>query len=93
MPNNNVAKILTSNELLKYVLNMDMNNSVFQFLLPGKGKFTLVMQEEDKQAIEADVLYNKGLEQMFIVSEEEYHRGLGITTQELLSTLSEKDFL
>lgn len=62
------------------------------FKYKEKEKFTLGMQGEDVQTIETDVRYNNELSQMFIVSEEEYNKGLGVTTQELLSTLSEKDF-
>lgn len=34
-------------ELLENISNMDRENSVIQFTIPGKGKFTLVFQEED----------------------------------------------
>lgn len=46
-----MGKILSSEELMKYIFNMDSENSVFQFSIPGKGKFTLVLQEEDVQSI------------------------------------------
>ena len=40
---------------MKYIINMDGENSVIQFSIPGKGRFTLVLHEEDNQSIEADV--------------------------------------
>ena len=88
-----MEKILTSDELLKHIFKMDSNNSIFQFLLPGKGKFTLVFQEGDAQTIQTDVASNKELDYMFTISEEQYKKGLGLTTSELLDSLSEKDFM
>ncbi|MCR6546988.1 hypothetical protein [Dehalobacterium formicoaceticum] len=78
---------------MKYIFNMDSENSVFQFTIPGKGKFTLVLQEENVQSIKADVEVNPTLEHMFKNGEEQYKKGLGITTSDLLKTLSEKDFM
>lgn len=88
-----MKKILTSDELLEHIFKMDSNNSIFQFLLPGKGKFTLVFQEDAVESIQADVESNKELDYMFEISEEQYRQGLGLTTSELLGSLSEKDFM
>lgn len=88
-----MGKILSSEELMKYIFNMDSENSVFQFSIPGKGKFTLVLQEEDVQSIKADAESNLNLNHMFKKSEEQYKKGFGITTSELLKSLSEKDFM
>ena len=71
---------------------MDRENSVVQFTIPGKGKFTLVLQEEDEQSIKSDVEKNPQLELMFKESEEQYKKGSGITTSDLLRSL-EKDFM
>lgn len=46
-------KVLSSEELMKYINNMDSENSVVQFSIPGKGRFTLVLHEEDDQSIKA----------------------------------------
>lgn len=88
-----MEKIFTSDDLLKHIIKMDSDNSIFQFLLPGKGKFTLVFQEEDVQSIQTDFESNKELGYMFKMGEEQYKKGLGLTTSELLETLSEKDFM
>lgn len=85
-------KVLSSEELMKYINNMDNENSVIQFSIPGKGRFTLVLQEEDEQSIIADVKHNPQLDIMFKESSEQYKNGLGITTSDLLKSLSERDF-
>ncbi|WP_433747394.1 hypothetical protein [Falsibacillus pallidus] len=85
-------KVLSSEELMKYINEMNRENSVMQFSIPGKGQFTLVLQEEENQSIEEDVMKNPQLEMMFKESGEQYKKGLGMTTSELLKSLSEKDF-
>ena len=84
-------KVLSSEELMKYIDEMDRENSVMQFSIPGKGRFTLVLQEEDEQSIYADVNKNPQLEMMFKESEEQYRKGLGMTTLDLLKSLKDKD--
>jgi hypothetical protein len=85
-------KVLSSEELMKFINKMDSENSVVQFSIPGKGRFTLVLQEEDDQSIKADVKKNPQLEIMLKESEEQYKNGLGVTTSDLLKSLSVKDF-
>ncbi|MBP2240930.1 hypothetical protein J2Z40_001490 [Cytobacillus eiseniae] len=87
-----MVNVLSSEELMNYISKMDSENSVVQFSIPGKGRFTLVLQEEDDQSIKADVKKNPQLELMFKESEEQYKSGLGDTTSDLLKSLSEKDF-
>jgi hypothetical protein len=48
---------------MKYILNMGSDNSVFQFSKPGKGKFTLVLQE-DERSIKDEAEANLVLERM-----------------------------
>ena len=86
-------KVFSSAELLKYINKMDRNNSVVQFTIPGKGRFTLVLQEEDEQPIFADVKKKPQLDIMFKESEAQYKEGLGITTENLLKSFSKKDFM
>ncbi|WP_284638127.1 hypothetical protein [Paenibacillus silviterrae] len=87
-----MEKLNTSEELMDYISNLDRNNSVGQFFIPGKGKFTIVLQEEDNRTIEADVLANKDLKEMIAQSQSEYKQGLGISTSDLLKSLSKEDF-
>ncbi|PIB73049.1 hypothetical protein AOA60_00035, partial [Pseudomonas sp. 2822-17] len=75
---------------MKYISNMDSENSVFQFSIPGKGKFTLVLQE-DEQSIQGEVEKNPELKRMLKESMEQYENGRGMTTTELLKSLSKKD--
>ncbi|WP_164669601.1 hypothetical protein [Virgibacillus doumboii] len=84
--------IESSEELMNRIENMDRDNSVFQFSIPGKGKFTLVLQEEDENSIKSDVEKNPQLKQMIEESKSEYKKGKGMSTSELLNSLSAKDF-
>ncbi|WP_235801540.1 hypothetical protein [Heyndrickxia acidiproducens] len=86
-------KVLFAEKLMKYIDSMDSENSVVQFYIPGKGRFTLVLEEEDHQTIKADVKKNPHLELMFKESEEQYKEGYSITTSDLLKSLSAKDFM
>ncbi|WP_331000866.1 hypothetical protein [Radiobacillus kanasensis] len=88
-----LAKIQSSEELMKYISNMDSDNSVVQFTIPGKGKFTLVLQEEDEQTIKFEAENNPELKRMLKESQEQYEEGLGMSTKELLKSLSNKDFM
>lgn len=79
-------------ELMNHIENMDRDNSVFQFSIPGKGKFTLVLQEEDESSIKSDVEKNPQLKQMIEESKSEYKKGKGMSTSQILNSLSAKDF-
>jgi hypothetical protein len=81
-----------SEELMEHISNMDRDNSVLQFSIPGKGKFTLVLQEEAEQSIEADIERNPYLGKMIQESLNEYKKGNVLTTSELLKSLSSEDF-
>jgi hypothetical protein len=88
-----MEKAQFSEELMKYISKMDRENSVVQFSIPGKGRFTLVLQEEDEQSIRADVEANPELEIMIKESQEQYKKGFGMSTSELLKSISPKDFM
>ncbi|MEX1030798.1 MAG: hypothetical protein WDZ91_12255 [Paenibacillaceae bacterium] len=60
--------------------------------IPGKGKFTIVLQEEDQRTIADDVKARPELGRMIHESREEYKKGLGMTTDELIKSLSPNDF-
>ncbi|GAX91059.1 hypothetical protein EFBL_2719 [Effusibacillus lacus] len=60
--------------------------------IPGKGKFTIVLQEEDSQSIAADVESDDELREMIEKSLEAYKRGDYMTTSESIKSLSPKDF-
>ncbi|MGM0846518.1 MAG: hypothetical protein ACQEUT_16200 [Bacillota bacterium] len=87
-----MGKIESSKELMKYIENMSSDNSVFQFSIPGKGKFTLVLQEEDEKSIQFEADENPELRRMLKESQEQYDNGLGMSTSDILNSLSKKDF-
>lgn len=88
-----MEKIQSCEELMKYISNMDRDNSVFQFSIPGKGKFTLVLQEEDERSIKDEAEESPELRRMLKESMEQYESGSGMNTKELLKSLSKKDFM
>lgn len=84
--------ISSSKDLMNHIANMDRNNSVFQFSIAGKGKFTLVLQEESVNSIEEDAKNNSTLTQMIQDSQSEYKQGKSLTTSDLVESLSSEDF-
>ena len=87
-----MEKVRSSEDLMEYISTMNRDNSVCQFIIPGKGKFTLVFQEDDQQSIHADVEANPELRWMIEESRQEYKKGLGMSTSELIKSMSSKDF-
>ena len=88
-----MGRIHSSEELMNHISNMNSENSVFQFSIPGKGKFTLVLQEEDEKSIKVEAEEYAELMRMLKESMEQYENGRGMTTAELLKSLSKKDFM
>lgn len=88
-----MGKFHSSEELMNYISNMNRENSVVQFTIPGKGKFTLVLQEEENQSINADAEANSELQRMILEGQEQYKKGLGIPTSDFLKSFSAKDFI
>ncbi|MFF3022666.1 hypothetical protein ACFVRR_08375 [Gottfriedia sp. NPDC057948] len=87
-----MEKAQFSEELMRYISNMNHENSVVQFSVPGKGRFTLVLQEEEK-SIKADIEVNPEIEIMIRKSQDEYKKGLGVSTSDFLKSISSKDFI
>ncbi len=90
---NEMEKVRSSEELMEYITGMNRANSVGQFFIPGKGQFTIVLQEEDELSISSEIKANPELKLMIEKSREEYKQGRGMTTSELLNSLSPKDFV
>lgn len=88
-----MEKLHSPEDLMERISNMNSNNSVCQVFIPGKGKFTIVLQEEDEQSISADMVANPELKQMIDESREEYKKGLGMSTSKLINSLSPRDFM
>jgi len=87
-----MEKVNSPEELMENISNMSRENSVFQFHIPGKGKFTLVLQEEEQRSIQADVEANPELKAMIEQSRSEFKLGKAMSTSELLKSLSPEDF-
>lgn len=89
-----IIKTLSSTEeIIKYIEDMDRESSVLQFYIPGKGRFTLVLQEEDLPSVNTEAELNPELDQMIQESREQYKQGFGMTASELIKSLSPKDFI
>lgn len=74
------------------IANMNKENSICQIFIPGKGKFAIILQEEDQNSIAAEVRANPLLKQLMNESTEAYHEGKILSTADLLKSLSPKDF-
>lgn len=59
-----MSSINSSDELMKHISNIDRDNTVIQFSIPGKGRFTLVLQEETEMTIADEVEKSPELKQM-----------------------------
>jgi hypothetical protein len=77
---------------MESIANMNRDNSVYRFYIPGKGTFTLVLQEEELRTIQADVEANPQLRDMIERSRQEVKLGKGMSTAEILKSFSPKDF-
>lgn len=87
-----MQKINSSDELLKQINQMNKENSVTQFIIPGKGKFTIVLQEEIDSSIQSEVDNDPELKKMIHDSRAAYKEGKAMSTSEFIKTLSPGDF-
>jgi len=89
-----MVTVSSPKDLLDQFESMSKENSVRQVFIPGKGKFTIRFedQDQDQNSIAADVQANPNLERMMNEGLEAYKSGRSYTTDELLKSLSIKDF-
>lgn len=87
-----MEKVTTPEELMETIANMNRDNSVYQFYIPGKGTFTLVLQEEEGRTIQTEAVANPELKIMIDESRKEYKLGKAMSTSEILKSFSAKDF-
>ncbi|WP_449354651.1 hypothetical protein ACUL41_17330 [Virgibacillus natechei] len=71
---------------MEYISSMDRENSVCRFNIPGKG------QEEEETSIKKEVEAKPELKKVIQESREEYRQRLGMSTSDVLKSLSPKDF-
>jgi hypothetical protein len=88
----NLEEVRTTEELMEQISNLNKENSVCQVFIPGKGKFTIVLQEEDQNSIAAENRANPLLKQMMSESLAAYEEGRALSTSDLVKSLSPKDF-
>ena len=81
----------SADELFSELNKMNKDNSVSQFLIPVKGKFTLVYQEVEK-TIDEEIESDQELKNLIHESLAAYERGEYQTTSELLESLSKEKF-
>ncbi|MEK0315576.1 hypothetical protein [Cohnella sp. 56] len=67
-----MGKVQTESELFDHIGRMSRTNSVSQIFIPGKGTFTIVLQEEDPLSINAEVASAPRLRQMIQDSRARY---------------------
>ena len=75
-----MEKLQSSDELMRRISNMNRENSICQVFIPGKGRFTIVLQEEDQQTIADDVKANPELKEMIRECMGAYKEGRYMTT-------------
>lgn len=85
-------KVSSVSDLMKEIEKMDRENSICQFSIPGKGKFTIVLQEEWEASIDKEIENDDELKKMISESQEAYKLGNVKTTEEAIKSLSVKDF-
>lgn len=76
-------------ELYQELTNISTDNSVSQFTIPGKGKFTLVYQESDEN-IAKEIESDEDLKKLIHENLAAYEKGDYQTTSELLKSLSKE---
>jgi hypothetical protein len=75
-------------ELFNELKGMNENNSVTQFQVPGKGRFTIVYQEG--ASVQEEIDADEERKDMISESMEAYKKGDYQSTFELLKSLSER---
>lgn len=83
-----MEKVQTEAELFDHIGRMNRTNSVSQVYIPGKGTFTIVLQEEDPLSINAEIASDTRLRQMIEDSRTDYKLGNGLTTKQFLQSIS-----
>jgi hypothetical protein len=88
-----MKNIMSFEELLSIMNKMNKDNSICSIFVPGKGKFTVIFQEEDCTSIASDINSDLGLKQMIADSRDSYTKEDTMTTSGLIKSLSPKNFI
>lgn len=86
-----MMEIKSSDDLLQQLKQMNKDHSVSQFFIPGTGKFTVILQEEDKEtSIDLEVSSDAQLKKMIHDSREAYKKGNVMDTTDIIKSFSPK---
>ncbi len=86
-----MKNINTPKELYEEMEKLNKSNSVTKFSIPGKGKFTLVYEENEKTILE-ETEEDTELKEMINESRKEYKEGKYKSTNEILDSMYNEDF-
>lgn len=78
-----MKEVRTTEDVMEQLSNMNKENSVCQIFIPGKGKFTIVLQEEDYRSAAPVIQLNSHLKQMVNDSMETEKEGRAMSASEL----------
>ncbi|MDQ0875860.1 hypothetical protein QFZ77_004519 [Paenibacillus sp. V4I3] len=79
-----MIEVRTTKDLLEQLSNMSKENSICQVFIPGKGKFTIVLQQEDYRSTVPVIHSNPYLKQMVSDSMEAEKEGRAKLASELV---------
>jgi hypothetical protein len=79
-----MKEVRTTEDLMEQLSNMNNENSVCQVFIPGKGKFTIVLQEEGSRSTAPVIQSNQYLTQAVNDSMEAEKEGRAMSVSELI---------
>jgi hypothetical protein len=79
-----MIEVKTIDDLMKQLSNMNKDNSVCQVFIPGRGKFTIVMQDEIDYSPISIIQTNHGLKLIDDVGTGGEKEGHAISSTELM---------
>jgi adenine-specific DNA methylase len=79
-----MKEVRTTEDLMEQLSNMNKENSVCQVFIPGKGKFMIILQEEDYRSTGPVIQSNPNLKQMVNDSMEAEKEGRAMSASELM---------
>lgn len=87
-----MKNINTQEELYDELNKIDKEHTFLHFYVRGKGDFTFIFEERGK-TIQEEIEEDEELREMIRKSREEYKEGKYVTTDEIIKSMNEKDFL
>jgi nitrate reductase NapAB chaperone NapD len=87
-----ILRVNSVNEVGERLLQMDKDNPECEVIIPGKGRFKIILQSEDNRTIQDDVTAASSLGDMIKASREDYKNKNYVTSEELIQKIKETDF-